>query len=258
MKKKIFNPKISIIMVIHNEESAIIKSVKSILNQNFDKFELLILDNNSIDKTKFFLRCMSNKDSRIKIFYSKKNLGLTKGLNYLLKRTKSDVIARIDGDDFWNINKLRLQYKFFRGTNTNIVGTNAYYVDKYKIYSSSNLPLLDKNIRKKMIFSNPFIHSSMMFNKRHLKSYDPKYSKCQDYDAWLKLSLNRRLSFKNIYRQLTFYSLTKPLSFNSVLIDLKIRLKHLKHLGFFELIISTFYIFCSIFILFYKLMAKKK
>ena len=43
MKKKIFNPKISIIMVIHNEESAIIKSVKSILNQNFDKFELLIL-----------------------------------------------------------------------------------------------------------------------------------------------------------------------------------------------------------------------
>ncbi len=211
MKKKIFNPKISIIMVIHNEESAIIKSVKSILNQNFDKFELLILDNNSIDKTKFFLRCMSNKD-----------------------------------------------YKFFRGTNTNIVGTNAYYVDKYKIYSSSNLPLLDKNIRKKMIFSNPFIHSSMMFNKRHLKSYDPKYSKCQDYDAWLKLSLNRRLSFKNIYRQLTFYSLTKPLSFNSVLIDLKIRFKHLKHLGFFELIISTFYIFCSIFILFYKLMAKKK
>lgn len=258
MKRKILDPKISIIMVIYNEESTIIKSIKSVLNQNFDKFEFLILDNNSTDKTKFFLRSISNEDFRVKIFYSKKNLGLTKGLNFLLKKTKSNVVARIDADDFWNINKLRLQYKFFRGTNTNIVGTNAYYLNKYKINFSSNLPLLDKDIRKEMIFSNPFIHSSIMFNKKYLKSYDPKYSKCQDYDAWLKLSLNRRLRFKNIYRQLTFYSLNKPLTFNSVLNDLKIRLKHLRHLGFFKLIISSFFIFCSLFILFYKLMAKKK
>ena len=84
MKKKIYRPKISILMVVCNEENKILQSIKSILNQNFSKFELLILDNNSKDKTKFFLRNISNKDFRIKVFYSKKNLGLTLGLNFLL------------------------------------------------------------------------------------------------------------------------------------------------------------------------------
>lgn len=258
MKKKIYRPKISILMVVCNEENKILKSIKSILNQNFSKFELLILDNNSKDKTKFFLRNISNKDFRIKVFYSKKNLGLTLGLNFLLKKTKSDIIARIDGDDYWDINKLRLQYKFFKGISRNIVGTNAYYLNKNKIDSSSNLPLLDKEIRKKMIFSNPFIHSSIMFNKNYLKSYDTDYIKCQDYNAWLKLSLNRNLSFKNIHRKLIFYSLDKPLSLNSIFNDLKIRFIHLKHLEFNKFIISFLFIFYSIFTLFYKFIAKKK
>ena len=126
MKKKKYNPKISIIMVVHNEESTVMRSIKSILNQNFNKFELLIFDNNSIDKTKFFLRNMSFRDKRIKVFFSKKNIGLTKGLNFLLKKTKSEIIARIDGDDYWNSNKLRLQFKFFNWTNRNVVGTNTY------------------------------------------------------------------------------------------------------------------------------------
>ena len=43
-------------MVVHNEESTVMRSIKSILNQNFNKFELLIFDNNSIDKTKFFFK----------------------------------------------------------------------------------------------------------------------------------------------------------------------------------------------------------
>ena len=58
---------------------------------------------------------MSFRDKRIKVFFSKKNIGLTKGLNFLLKKTKSEIIARIDGDDYWNSNKLRLQFKFLIG-----------------------------------------------------------------------------------------------------------------------------------------------
>ena len=258
MKEKKYSPKISIIMVVHNEENTIMKSVKSILNQNFSKFELLIFDNNSIDKTKFFLRNMSFKDKRIKVFYSKKNIGLTKGLNFLLKKTKSKTIARVDGDDYWNTNKLRLQFKFFKWTNRNVVGTNTFYVKKYKKISSSNLPLLDKEIRKKILFSNPFIHSSIMFNKKYLKSYDINYLKCQDYDAWLKLSLNKNLKFRNIYRKLTYTSKDKSLSSQSILDELRIRFKHLKHLGLAKFIISFFYIFYSILVLFYKLVIKKK
>ena len=85
MKKK-YNPKISIIMVVFNEEKTIIKSIQSILSQNFKEYELLIFDNNSSDKTKYFLRKISHNDRKVRVFYSKKNLGLTEGLNFLLKK----------------------------------------------------------------------------------------------------------------------------------------------------------------------------
>ena len=258
MKKKKYNPKISIIMVVFNEEKTIIKSIQSILSQNFKEYELLIFDNNSSDKTKYFLRKISHNDGKVRVFYSKKNLGLTEGLNFLLKKTKSDVIARLDGDDFWNANKLRLQFNFFKNSKRNFVGTNSYYFKNNKVFSSSNLPLTNKQIRKKIIYINPFIHSSIMFNKRYFSEYDTEYIKCQDYDAWLRLSLNKNLKFKNIKRKLTYIDLSKPLSFLSAINDIKIRYKHLKHLTLLKSTFSFTYIFISIFKLFYKVIINKK
>ena len=258
MKKKDLKPKISILMVVNNEEKKIIKSIRSVLNQNFNKFEMLIFDNNSTDKTKFFLRNLTKDEKKIKVFYSKKNLGITKALNFLIKKTKTKVIARIDGDDYWNINKLRIQYPFFKVSNKNIVGTNSYYLKNDKIYSSSNLPIYNIEIRNKLIYSNPFIHSSIIFNKKFFKSYNPEYLKCQDYDAWLRLSLNKNLKFKNIKRKLTYIDLSKPLSFLSAINDIKIRYKHLKHLKLLKSIFSFTYIFISIFKLFYKVIINKK
>ena len=59
-------------MVVFNEEKTLIKSIQSILSQNFKKYELLIYDNNSSDKTKYFLRKISNNNEKIKVFFSKK------------------------------------------------------------------------------------------------------------------------------------------------------------------------------------------
>ena len=56
-------------MVVFNEEKTLIKSIQSILSQNFKKYELLIYDNNSSDKTKYFLRKISNNNEKIKVFF---------------------------------------------------------------------------------------------------------------------------------------------------------------------------------------------
>ena len=96
-----------------------------------------------------------------------------------------------------------------------------------------------------------------MFNKKYLKSYDINYLKCQDYDAWLKLSLNKNFKFRNINRKLTYHSLDKSLSLQSILSELKIRFKHLKHLELANLIISIIFIFYLILVLFFKLVIKK-
>ena len=75
---------------------------------------------------------MSYKDKRIKIFYSKKNIGLTKGLNFLLKKTKSETKQELMEMIIGIQINSRLQFKFFNWTNRNVVGTNTYYLKKYK------------------------------------------------------------------------------------------------------------------------------
>ena len=97
-----------------------------------------------------------------------------------------------------------------------------------------------------------------MFNKRYFSEYDTKYIKCQDYDAWLKLSKNENLEFKNISRRLTYHNLSNRLHFLTIINDFKIRSRHLKNLNFINFISSTLYILYSIIILLIKFLINKK
>ena len=83
MKNK--SPKISVIMSVYNDSFRVQKSIESILNQKFDNFEFLILDDGSTDNTFQVLSGYKKNDTRVKIFKNKKNFGLTKSLNMLFQ-----------------------------------------------------------------------------------------------------------------------------------------------------------------------------
>ena len=87
------------IMSIYNNERTLKSSINSILEQTYQDFELLIMDDNSTDKSYDILKEYESKDSRIRIFRNEKNLGLTKSLNILIANSQGDFIARQDGDD---------------------------------------------------------------------------------------------------------------------------------------------------------------
>lgn len=221
-------PPISIIMSVHNEEKNILRCIKSVLIQNFKNFEFLILDDHSSDRTLNILKNFSSYDKRIKLFSNKKKLGLTKSLNYLIKKSDADYIARIDGDDFWYNNKLRIQYSYLKNSNINLIGCNFKYKKNNKICTSS-LPLSQKTIKKFMFYSNPFAHSSVIFKKAVLKNYDEKFIKCQDYDAWSKIVFKKNSLIKNIKRPLIYHSLGKKYDFQTLINSIKVKLNIMKY-----------------------------
>ena len=71
------NKKISCLMSIYNGENYLEKSVESILNQTYDNFEFLIINDGSNDNTDTILKDLKAIDSRIKVFDNNVNLGLT-------------------------------------------------------------------------------------------------------------------------------------------------------------------------------------
>lgn len=91
-------PKISIIIPIYNAEKYLNRCINSILKQDFQDFEILLIDDGSTDKSYTICKQYSQKDFRIKIF-SKKNGGVSSARNLGLLNAKGEYILFIDADD---------------------------------------------------------------------------------------------------------------------------------------------------------------
>jgi len=173
------NRAISVIMSVFNAEMYINKSVDSILNQTHPNFEFLVVDDGSKDSTFSLLQKYQQQDNRIKIFRNKKNIGLTKSLNFLISQSKNSLIARQDADDFSFKDRLEKQVNFLFRKNLSLCGTRGYSNNRLRPNLSYYLPT-----KLTLKFKNPFLHGSLLIKKEELNSvgnYDEKFIFAQDY-----------------------------------------------------------------------------
>jgi glycosyltransferase involved in cell wall biosynthesis len=139
------SPLVSILVCSYNAEKFIELTLNSIVNQTYKNLEILILDNNSQDKTIQRIKYIQNKDNRIKFYPLNKNLGAYSGLNYLLNKAKGQYIAINDHDDLWLNNKIEKQINFLE-KNKHYVGCGTAiinYYEKQKIFLLRQRPIND-------------------------------------------------------------------------------------------------------------------
>ena len=173
--------KISVLMSVYNDEKNLPKSIQSILNQSYENFEFLILDDCSTDGTFGVLSEYVKKDERIKIFKNDKNIGLTKSLNYLINNSRGELIARQDSDDVSYKNRFYMQLKFMEENNLDACSSLAKIKGKNKV-----IPFFSRYFNPKFVinYKNPIIHGSLMIYSKVLKDvglYDEKFYYAQDY-----------------------------------------------------------------------------
>ncbi len=186
------NKKISVILPAFNSEKYISESISSILRQSYENFELIIIDDGSTDNTSKICLDFSKIDNRI-LFVKNLHRGLTKTLNYALNISSGTFIARQDADDISLPNRFEKQLKWFSTSDKKVLcGTNCKIVsDDGKIRLNTAIRYRNSEIRKKLTYSNCFVHSSTMFLKEEAKKigfYDENLKYAQDYDLWWKLS----------------------------------------------------------------------
>jgi glycosyltransferase involved in cell wall biosynthesis len=183
---------ISIVMSAYNSERFISDSISSILNQTYEDWELVIINDASSDNTLKIIDQFSEKDSRIKLIDNENNLGLTVSLNVGIKNSNGEFIARLDSDDLAEPFRLDTQFNYLRThSDVGLVGSGAYLINSYgnKI-GSMNVMSQQYFVNKFLIHLNPFIHSSIMVRREALNnigSYREKFRYSQDYDLILRL-----------------------------------------------------------------------
>lgn len=194
--------KISVIMSVHNNSQFVEKSVFSILDQSYTNLELLVMDDGSTDNTWSILKQLSKKDSRIKLFQNKNNLGLTKSLNILIEESTSKFIARQDADDISKVNRFELQYEFLKDNKLDACTSVAI-----NMQTGKELHKKTKKIPLKILinYKNPFIHGSLFVRKSTLLSigkYNELFYFSQDYKLFhdlIKRNFNIKILNKKLY-----------------------------------------------------------
>ena len=95
------NDTIDILLPTYNGEKYLKEQLDSILNQTYKNIRLIISDDCSKDSTPKILEEYRKKDERIELYLQKENIGVVKGIEFLLKKVKSNYYMLADQDDVW-------------------------------------------------------------------------------------------------------------------------------------------------------------
>lgn len=185
-------PQISVIMGTYNPcMDDLSRAVRSIVNQTFESWELIICDDGSEQDVYLKIKELEKLDNRIKCIRCKQNEGLAAALNKCINIASGKYLARMDDDDISLPDRFLKQYEFLEMNDTyDWVGCEADLFDSNSIWGRASRPELpDSN---SFLHSSPFVHPSVMF-RSSVFSGNTRYSvskitaRCEDYELFMRL-----------------------------------------------------------------------
>lgn len=186
---------ISVVVPVYNGAKYLTKTVESILAQDHENLELLLINDGSSDNSKELIESLASTEPRIKAF-TKDNGGVANARNFGIRQAKGDFIAFCDQDDLWLPSKLSKQLPLFSNMKTGLVYTGA--IADYVLYGKQSKPNFDQKYRgevfERLTQQNMFTCCTAMARKSFLEEVggfddDRALMGVDDWHLWLKLAL---------------------------------------------------------------------
>lgn len=184
-------PTISVIIPAYNAEQTILETIKSVRQQTFSDFEIIIINDGSTDQT---LKLLQNvEDNRLKIF-SYENGGLSVARNRGITHATGEYIAFLDADDLWTPDKLELQLKALQQhSEAGVAYSWTYFMNEQGTSSYLGVSMFFEGDVQANLLVNNFIASGSnpLIRRQAIESvgdFDPDCAGCADWDYWLRLS----------------------------------------------------------------------
>ena len=187
-------PKVSILMTVYNSEIRLLKftrrflladAIKSLLNQTFQNFELIILDNLSDDATYEYCQSVAAKDRRVKVHRDYERTNTEEAFGKLLKLSMGEFLIFANDDDLWESNYLEVLLNASeKSPNTDLYFSNAHSIDledsliheitklkNEEVYGLENAPIL--RVSQYFLNRNPLPKIFGMFKRESLEKVMP-------------------------------------------------------------------------------------
>ena len=196
------NPLVSVIMPVYNGERYISEAIESVLSQTYQNLELIIVNDGSTDNSKTAIESYL-QDPRIR-YFEQPNAGVAAARNTAIKESQGKLIGFLDQDDFWYINKLKIQIEYLeRHKNISLVYSDYEVIDEInnKIENASDKADYDLS---KCDFVSLFIKNkigilTVLTYKRCILSsgqFNQNLKGTDDYELWMKIALQYKLAYQ--------------------------------------------------------------
>ena len=193
-------PKVSVIIPTYNSAQYIAEAIESVLAQTYKDYEIIVVDDGSIDNTREVLKPFMDKI----IYVYKENGGQASARNLGIKMSKGEYIAFLDSDDIWLPQKLELQVELLDSRPE----VGLVYSDNYRFTDDEGIIGLGSQRVQGL--------SGMVFNSLFLKNFIPTLTvmvrrKClddvglfdeskhivhsEDYDLWLRIAKKYEIAY---------------------------------------------------------------
>jgi len=179
-------PTVSVIIPTYNRAWALKRAIDSVLAQDFQDFELIVVDDGSIDNTSEILRfypqvCVLRQDHR----------GVSAARNAGVARTKGNLVTFLDSDDLWLPKKLSAQVEFFNARPDVLICQteetwirNGNHVNPKKRHKKPSGMIFERCLELCVVSPSAVMMRRRLFDK--IGTFDETLPVCEDYDLWLR------------------------------------------------------------------------
>lgn len=193
---------VSIIIATYNRSSYIVEAIDSVLQQTYDNWELIIIDDGSTDNTKEVINKYIN--DRNVFYYYQDNTKQAGALNTGLQYVKGEWVAFLDSDNRWLPNRLSSAIvQINAGAKAGLIYGDIYTIDESgKRISEKNMKRYSGKVTAQLLFDNFISFNTTLIKKDVLKKingFNSKLDRAPDYDCWLRASTITNVLYLNEY-----------------------------------------------------------
>lgn len=189
---KVQSPLVSVLMTAYNREKYIVEAIESVMDQTYQNWELIVVDDGSTDNTVAIARSFEARDGRIKVYINEKNLGDYQNRNRAASYAKGEFLKYLDADDLmypWCLDAMVLCMQKFPEAAYGLIAPS--HLNLYKLYPEIYKPkeaYITYFFRHPILIIGPTgsIIRSVYFKEVNGFSGSPYIG---DTELWLKLSM---------------------------------------------------------------------
>lgn len=196
-------PLVSVVMAVYNGEEYLSSAIESILQQTYQDFEFIIINDASSDNTSEILQKYLNIDQRISVINNETNTGLGVSLQKVVAAARGEFIARMDADDISLPDRFEKQVEFLiKHPNILVLGGEAKSIRLNRENQITGLPKDPDLMRWNMLLGNGIIlvHGSAMFRREFFDRFGTynDFRAAQDFELWSRTFTAEPLPIANL------------------------------------------------------------